>query len=150
MVDGGNAPVFERIMVKITTAVMNGTPEDQSLSPLAMSRQGGAKVCSTIYPGCLPGRTLRGFPNTLERIQGESIRHMYPIPSNLHSIIILPLDLLQCHPSRRGTDQRISTPKQRRAIPAVETSLCFRRGENLLGKVLWLLGHGTRSERPGL
>jgi len=48
MVDKGNAPVFERITVKIATAVMNGTPEDQSLSPLTMNRQGGARVCGTI------------------------------------------------------------------------------------------------------
>jgi len=48
IVDKGNAPVFERITVKIATAVVNGIPEDQSLSPLVMSRQGDAKVCGTI------------------------------------------------------------------------------------------------------
>ena len=113
MVDRGNAPVFERITVNITTAVMGGTPGNQSLSPLTMNKQGSVKVCSTIYPGCFPGLTLRGFPNTLERIQGQSPRRtMYPVPSDLHSLIVLPLDFLQCHPSRWGTDQRASSPKQ--------------------------------------
>jgi len=113
MVDRGNAPVFERITVNITTAVMGGTPGDQSLSPLTMNRQGSAEVCSTIYPGCFPGLTLRGFPNALERIQGQSTRRtMYSIPSNLHSLIVLPFYLLQCHPSRWGTDQRASSPRK--------------------------------------
>jgi len=48
IVDRGNAPVFERITVKIATAVVNGTPKDQSLSPLKVVGREGAKVCGTI------------------------------------------------------------------------------------------------------
>ena len=152
IVDGGNAPVFERITAKIATAAVNGTPKDQSLSPLEVSRQGGCeglryhltRLLSWLYAPRTPKRAG-------ERDQGESTRCMYPAPSNLHSLIVLPLNLFERHPSIRG--EWISThlhPNGRRVTPVVETSLCFRRRENLLGKDLWLLGHGARSERSGL
>jgi hypothetical protein len=51
MVDRGNALVFERISAKITTAVVNGTPEGQFLGPLAMSRRGeGEEEGSSAVP----------------------------------------------------------------------------------------------------
>ena len=113
IVDGGNAPVFERITAKIATAAVNGTPKDQSLSPLEVSRQGGCeglryhltRLLSWLYAPRTPKRTG-------ERDQGEPTRCMYPAPSNLHSLIVLPLDLFERHPSKRGgMDQHTSTPK---------------------------------------
>jgi len=105
MVDRGNALVFERISAKIATAVVNG-----SVSRPQRSRRGGGEVHSTIDPGCLPSLTLCRFPNALEGTRSGSTRRMHSIFSNLHSFIVLPFDLLQCHPSRRKADQRTFTP----------------------------------------
>ena len=152
MVDRGNAFVFERISVKIATAVVNGTPENQPSSLLVVhGREARGKMCSTIDPTRFPGGTLRNFPKALQRTRGGSMRREDPSSSNLHPFIILPFNLLQRHPSRRGerTDQRISTSNSRRITPAVWISLCFRRWEYLLGKDFRLLRHGTCPERPG-